>query len=50
LNGCTGVCGGQLQREEILLWSPPYGEDEENQQQENQIDHRRYSQAYGRPA
>jgi hypothetical protein len=39
-----------LEREEIFLRSPSYGDDEEKQQQENQIDHRRYSQSDGRPA
>ena len=50
LGDCAGVCGGQLEREEIFLRFPSYGDDKENQQQENQINHRRDSQSYGRSA
>ena len=45
---CAG--DGLLEREEIFLRAPLGGDEEENQQKENHINHRRYSQPDGRPA
>jgi hypothetical protein len=50
LGGRARISDGQLEREEIFLWAPSCGDEKENQQKENHINHRRYSQPDGRAA